>query len=199
MLMDAIYKKYLTTMALIWTGCFVVFLFVYMLVLAPQHNQKERLEKHLAKQKKIYEVASKLTDKQNRDKLNEELDALKERLNQFVVNFEDAANLTFDIRQVAKENNTSAFTIRTRIAGLNQKKAKFEYIQQNQIELDFTSGFTEFATFLNALERHKPVVFVDRFSIVRSELSNSGHQVDMNLSVLVKKREREDERIGLAG
>ena len=197
--MDAICKKYLTTMTLIWTGCFVMFLFVYMLMLAPQHNQKEHLEKHLAKQKKIYEVASKLTDKQNRDKLNEELEALKERLNQFVVNFEDAANLTFDIRQVAKENNTSAFTIRTRIAELNRKKAKFEYIQQNQIDLDFTSSFTEFATFLNALERHKPVVFVDRFSITRSEESTLGHKVDMNLSVLVKKRENKEERIGLTG
>lgn len=197
--MDAICKKYLTTMALVWTGCFVVFLFVYILVLAPQHNQKERLEKQFAEQKKTYEVASKLTDKQKQNKLNEELEALKERLNRFVVNFEDAANLTFDIRQVAKENNASVFAIRTQIARQNQKKTKFEHIRQNQIDLDFKSDFTEFATFLNALERHKPVVFVDSFSITRSEVSASGHKVDMNLSVLVKKLEKENKIIGLTG
>jgi len=197
--MDAICKKYLTTMALIWMGCFVVFLSVYVLVLAPHHNQKVRMDKQLAEQKKTYEDVSKLTDKQRRDELNEELEALKGHLSQFVVNFEDAANLTFDIRQIAKENNASAFSIQTRIAELNQKKAKFEHIQQNQIELDFTSDFTEFAIFLNALERHKPVIFVDRFSIVRSEKSDSGHQVDMNLSVLVKKQENKEERIGLTG
>ena len=197
--MDTVCKKYLTRMAQIWVGCFMVFLFVYMLVLAPQHIQKERLEKQLTEQKETYEVASKLTDKQKRNKLNEKLETLKGRLNQFVVDFEDAANLTFDIRQIANENNTSAFTIRPRIAELNQKKAKFEHIQQNRIDLDFKSDFTEFAIFLNALERHKPVVFVDSFSITRSKVSASGHKVDMSLSVLVKKREKEEGRIGLTG
>jgi len=42
---------------------------------------------------------------------------------------------------------------------------------------------------LNTIERHWPVVFVEKFSISRSKQDDSEHPVTMNLTVFVKKKQ----------
>ena len=49
--MNPLYKKYFTTVALIWASCFMIFFFVYMLVLAPQIKSKKQIDKQLAEKK----------------------------------------------------------------------------------------------------------------------------------------------------
>ena len=51
----------------------------------------------------------------------------------------------------------------------------------------------KFAAFLNALERSRPVIFIDKFQIIRSRDSNSNHTVDMKLAVLVGKNGKPEE------
>ncbi len=52
-----IYRKYLTTAALIWAACFMLFFFVYMLVLRPQRGSKKQVENKLTEKKQMYESA----------------------------------------------------------------------------------------------------------------------------------------------
>ena len=57
--MKSIYRKYFAIAALVWAGCFILFLFVYMFVLAPQKRSKEHFEKQFAEKKQIYNSAQK--------------------------------------------------------------------------------------------------------------------------------------------
>jgi len=182
--MKPAYKKYITTVALIWTGCFVLFLFFYVTVMSPQKNNKNQLDKQLAEKKQIHESAMKAAQEETKIQIKEQMEEYHNRSNDFVAEQGALANLTFDISQLSKENRLASFSIKTadiqEITGCN-------FIAQNQIFVSFTAGFNQFAAFLNALERHRPVVFVDKFTITRSEQDVSASQVSMELSVFVRK------------
>jgi len=189
--MKSMYKKYLTKVALIWAGCFVLLFFVHMLMLAPQGKSKKQIKKQLVEKQQIYESLLKATREETKIQLNEQIERLRHDLGNFVIDFEDSANLTFDISQIANEKEVASFSIKTQ----EKKKRRdstipdYEYISEDHIDVSFTSGFNQFAALLNALERNRPVVFVDRFTIARSKEGNSGHQVNMDVSVIVRKRQ----------
>ena len=177
--------------AAIWMGCFILFLFVYMLLLAPQERSKKQIEKQLADKKQIYNSAVEAAQEETKLKLDEEIKQLQRGLKSFVIDSEDLANLIFDIGQIASEKAVTSFRIKTKDSrqGSGLEIPNCNYIYENQINIGFTAGFNQFAGFLSALERHRPIVFVDKFAITRSEQDSSGHQVNMNLAVFARKRQ----------
>lgn len=183
------YKKYFTTIALIWAGCFVLFFLIYMLVLMPQKKSKIQIENQFAEKKKIYDSALKASQNETKNRLNEQIKNLENRLKDFVINFEDSAGLTFDISQIAKAKGVTSFGIRSGNDRRDSEIPDCSYICENRINIDFNAGFNQFAAFLNALERYRPVIFVDKFAITRSDRHSSDHKVDMSLAVFVKKQQ----------
>ena len=173
---------------LIWACCFAFFLIVYMLVLVPQAKTKKIIKKKLTKKKLLLERVQQITQKETRLKLNEQIDDLRDELRNYVIDFDDTADVTFDISRIANDKKVNSFNIKSRNRGQKASETNNKYIYVNNFDVSFTSGFVQFATLLNTLERHRPVIFVDRFHIVRSEENNSEHQADMNLAVFVRKR-----------
>ena len=185
------HKKYLTTAGLIWAACFVVFLLAYMLVLGPQKNYKNHIENELDEKKQVYESALRAARKETKIRLNEQIERLRSRLKDFVIDFEDSGNLTFDISQIANEKKVASFSSKVKKSRGLSTKTDYKYIYENQIVISFIGDFNQFATFLNALERHRPVIFVDKFAITRSGQDNSVYKVSLNVAALVKKQQDE--------
>jgi Tfp pilus assembly protein PilO len=181
------YKKHFTTVALIWAGCLVLFVIAYMIVLAPQQKSKKQVEKQLTETKQMYGSAQKAGQEETKTRLNEEIENLRNKLKDFTVDFEDSSNLTFDISQIANEKKVGSFSIKMKEDNKGPAGKDLKHLQENQIDLNFEGDFNQFATFLNSLERHRPVVFVDNFKITRSQQENSGHKVNMRLAVFVRK------------
>jgi hypothetical protein len=153
--------------------------------MSPQRKNRKQLEKQLDGKKQMYESAIKAAQTETQAKLNEEIEQLRNRLRDFAVDSEDSTNLTFDISQIAAEKAVSSFNISSKKEGSNAQKKKNIY--ESYIYIGFSAmDFRQFAILLNALERHKPVIFVDKFSITRSR-SSSGYPVKMNLAVFVRK------------
>ena len=182
------YKKYLTTAGLIWAACFVVFLLVYVLVLGPQKNRKKRVEGELAEKKQIYESALTASQKETKARLNGQIEHLRNRLKDFVVDFDDSANLTFEISQIANDKKVASFSIKGKESSVLSGEPVSKYISENHIVISFTGGFNQFATFLSALERHRPVLLVDKFAITRSGQEDSIFRVSLNLAAFVRKQ-----------
>jgi len=187
--MEPIYKKYLTSVGLIWTSSLIMLLLVNVFLLAPQRNSKRELEKELTDKKRLYESALKMSQQETRTQLNKQVEDLRGELRNFVADSEESANLTFDISEIANEKNLTGFSIKSGDSHAAAAMSKCNYIAEDQIDVSFTGGFNEFAIFLNALERHQPVVFVNRFTITSPEESGSRPQVNMDLSVLVRKKQ----------
>ena len=187
--MKSIYRKYFVSVALIWTGCFVLFLLVYMLVLVPQNRCRKQVEKQLAERKQTYDFAMEVSQEKSKNQLKERLEHLRNNLNDFAIDFDDSANLTFDISQIASKKGVGLFSIKTRDDRRVSAISNCNHIYESHIDISFTAGFNQFAAFLNAMERHRPVVFVDKFTITRSDKDDSDHQVNMSLAVFVRKRQ----------
>lgn len=187
--MKSIYRKYFAVLALMWIGCFVLFLFVYMFVLTPQKKTKKQIQKQLDEKKQMYDAAQRAAQEETKIRLNERVEHLRNELKNFAIDFENSADLTFDISQIANEKKVDSFSIRTKDDRRGSALPNSDYISENHIDVSFTAGFNQFATFLNALERHRPVVFVDKFTITRSRQGDSGHQVKMKLAVFVRKQQ----------
>lgn len=187
--MKPIYKKYITTTALVWSGSLIVFVFVYMLALSPQQRARKIIEAQLAEKKQICESATKAAQKETRLKLSQQIESLKAKLQNFALDFEDTTNLTLDISRIANEKNLNLFSIKTRDS---KEIPNASHLYENKVYVSFTGGYRQFATFLNTLERHRPVVFIDKFAISRSNRDGAGTDKDINmtLAVLVQKPEQ---------
>jgi len=189
--MKPIHKNYLTTVSLIWSAFVVLFIIAYLFLLAPQRKTKKQIEQQLAEKEKIYNSAREMAQEETKIKLNEQVKSLQNTLKDFVIDFEDSANLTFDISQIANEKNVDSLSIKTRDKQKHRDttKSTLEYIQENHTDISFTASFNQFAALLNALERHqRPVIFVDNFSIMHSRKNITGNEAAMNISFFVKKR-----------
>ncbi len=184
--MKLIHKKYLITTALIWVCCFILFFFAYMLVLAPQAKSKKQTSEQLAEKKQVYDSALKAAHEETRIRINKEIEHLRNKLKDFVVDSEDSTNLTFDISQIANEKRVGSFSVKSKDDHRGSEIPNCKHVRQSHIDVSFTADFSQFATFLNALERHRPFIFVDKFTIARSDREDSDHKVGMNLSVFVR-------------
>ena len=185
-----VHKKYLLTSGVIWAACFVIFLLAYMLIVRPQKNSKKLIESKLAEKRKVYESALKAAKEETRIRLNEQIENLRSRLQDFVADFEDSVNLTFDLSQIADEEKVASFgskVISNR--GLTMKKDEYKYIRENQINISFAGDFKQFATFLNTLERHRPVIFVNKFTLTRSARDESVYLVNLSVTAFVRKQQ----------
>lgn len=185
--MKSIYRKYFKIGILFWAVCFIVLLLSYLLVLAPQERRRRMTEKKLADTKLLAQSAREAAQERNKNMLLDQLSKSGNRLKDFVIDQENANNLTFVIGGISSDLKLNSFSsIFTGSEG-TVKTDNYKHIIARQISVNFNSSFNKFAVFLNTMERSRPVIFVDTFSITRSGESDSGHKVDMKLAVLVGK------------
>jgi len=185
------HKRYLMTAGIIWAACFVVFLLAYIVMLGPQRKYEKSIENKLTERKQVYESALKAAQKETKIRLNEQIERLQSRLEDFVIDFENSANLTFDISQIANDKKVASFSIKSKDGWGPSTISEAKYIRESHIVISFIGDFNQFATFLNALEKHRPVLFVDKFSITRSGQDDSAYQVSLNVAAFVKKQQSE--------
>jgi len=187
-----IYRKYLTRAAIVWAACLVLFVLAYILVLGPQKSGRKRLESTLAEKKDLYELAQIATQEQTKIRLNEQIEGLRDTLKNFVVDLDDSANLTFDIGRIANEEDVSSFSIKNKDKQGISEIPDCNNICENHIDISFIAGFNQFATFVNALERHQPVLFVNELTISRSNKGESTYQVSLDIAAFVRKQQEKE-------
>jgi Tfp pilus assembly protein PilO len=187
--MKPVYGKYIKTVAKIWAVCFGLLALAYMFVLVPQKKSLTLIGRQLFVGKQQYESAKQASHEEYQLKQREEIELLESKLRDFVVGREGSDNITFDISQIAKQKKVDDFSIKhleKNKRGVGDK-LECDFISESYISVSFTGEFDQFAKLLNALERHRPAVFVDEFSISRSRKEGSAHAVEMEMAIFVKK------------
>jgi len=187
-----IYRKYLTRAAIVWAACLVLFILVYILVLGPQKSSRKHLESTLTEKKQLYEFAQRATQEQTKIRLNEEIESLQDTLKVFVIDHEDSTNLTFNIGQIAYKEKVSSLSIKSKERRGVLAIPDCNSISENHIDISFIAGFNQFATVVNALERHQPVLFVNEFTISRSNKDDSTYQVTLDVAAFIKKQQERE-------
>ena len=183
------YRKYILAMGIVWAASLVVFTLVYYVVIAPQLKVKNQVLKESTEKKQQFESALSAAQEENKKKLAVEVEELKTRLSDYVSEYEESANLTFSISRIAADKQVSDFTVKTSEQSRVQDALTANNLQENRIEIGFASDFLQFASFLNTIERHQPVVFVDRFRVQHDSQSGTANKVEMSLSFFVRKKQ----------
>lgn len=183
------YKEYFIVSAFVWAACFILFIVAYLLVIGPQNKQRKKVESELNNFTQMYEFAQKAAQEETKSKLKNEIELLQDRLTNFVVDLKRAEDLTFDISQIANENKVDSFSVESKDMRATLGVADRNNISESYITVSFTAGFNEFAGFLNSLERHRPVLFVNEFSLVRSNKDNSVYNVTLDVAAFVRRQQ----------
>jgi hypothetical protein len=181
------YKKYLRISALMWGICLAAFAMVYFSVIGPSYEQKRKLEKELDESRRDYELALKAGREDTKARLDEEIKSLQDKLDIFVLDYKSAADLTFDISRIAGESKISSFDIQKDDIKASSAFTDPNNLFEKHVKVSFTAGFREFAEFLNTLERHQPVLFINDFKLSRQNKDNGGYQVSLDIAALVRK------------
>jgi len=182
------YKKYLKISALILIVCMAAFGLLYFLLIGPQNENQRNIETRLMQCKQEYSLAKIASKEENQALIREEIGNLKNKLNNFVLDNKNEADLTFDISQIANECELSSFSIQSSDVERNSESSEPNNVFEKSIKVSFMAGFEDFAIFLNTLERHKPVLFVNKFMLSRQNNSNANYQVTVDLAALVCKQ-----------
>jgi hypothetical protein len=186
--MKSIYGKYFRIGVIFWSVCFIVLFFSYLLILAPKEKLRMMTDKELEDTKSLVQSAIEAADEKNKTKLISLLTDSGSKLKEFVIDEENADSLPLDIGRISGDVKLDGFSSNYSSGSVQTTRTdNFKHITPRQISVNFNSSFNKFAVFLNNLERRRPVIFVDTFSITRSAESDSSPEVDMKLAVLVSK------------
>jgi Tfp pilus assembly protein PilO len=162
---------------------------IHVLVLGPLNRSIKKLDSELNKKRNTYEFAQNAAREESRKKILKQIEDLRKKLNSFVTDFEDSANLTFDISQIAREKNVASLNVENKNKLTTTDETDSTNISESHINISFTTGFNQFAAFMNALERHQPVLFVNEFRLSRSNHNKSAYQITIDVAALIRKQQ----------
>jgi hypothetical protein len=182
-------RKNLIIAGLVWGVSLVVFIPAYLFVIKNQEEQLTSLKNEIILLQVDSDQARIATSDSAKENLNKEIENLKMKLGNFVIdanNIQDLASI--DIINMARNIGLEEFHIDpwkgVDVAAFNDCK----YVFGQTMIVSFSSSFTGFAKFINMLERYKTTIFVDSFSITRSSDEKAKHKINMNLAVLIAKQ-----------
>ena len=182
------YKKHLVTGVSVWGVCLFIFALAYLLVLMPLKDSQERADNLITQKKETYESALKAAQEEEKSKQLKQIELLQDNVGDFAIDYENSANLTFDISQMANDKNVTMFNIKGNDNNKTSAIPNCSYINEGHLNIDFDAEFNQFAIFLNDLERHRPVLFIDTFSINRSGQDDASYQASLDVAVFVIKQ-----------
>lgn len=185
--MDPTYRRYFKTVSLIWAACIGILALLYVFALLPQEKTIANTEAELTGKKFEYKVAQSDGGEKIRAYLRQQLEDSENDLSNYATDLAEAGQLQLAITQAIREIGVGMFRNLGKTAEAYAKIDNCYYIGEIYFTVSFTADFKQFVRLINVLERHKPVVFVDKFRIVRSRKAQQTHKVEMTLSIFVKK------------
>jgi len=179
-------KRYLVALGIWWALCIAVMLGLGVLVVLPQEERLADLEGQINDVAQRLAHAQEAGKPQTQARVQAEMTELKQRLADFTVRADSASSLTFQIGQLADMIQLKDLTSK-RKEGLSQDKLEgFQNLGEVWLEVAFKGDFWQFAQFINRLERHEPVVFVETFNIKRDIRGGQAREAEVSLCFLVQ-------------
>jgi len=187
--MQKSFKKRFKFIHLVWLSSFALALFIYFITITPQIKIKKQIALQLVDKEKKFSSIFKINNAQAVNELNRQMQQWRDDIKEYVISDEDLAGLTFDISQIAKDTQVDAFSITSQDVYTNKKNDNKNYVFEKMMKVSFKTDFNKFAAFLNTVERHRPVIIINEFSIENTEHDAMANQVNMIISVYIKKKQ----------
>jgi len=182
-------KKYIISAASVCIGGLALLGLLHLFVIEPKVALADELENQILAKKAEYKTVTEIADSSAKEALEQKFKTVCDRFDSFVVKNNGVSSLALHIKQIAGEIGVEDFSSKNKTIRSYEKIGRHERIEAGRILVDFKGSFAQFAEFVNKLERNKPVVFVDTFTIKRAIDSKSKHSFSMVLIFFVKKKQ----------
>lgn len=185
--------------AAVWGGTVPLLIVLYLLLLVPQNRRLRQLQVELEEKKLAFTGAEAAATEQARAERNQRIDKLRQKLGTFVAEPDQLDELTFSIRRIATEAQVEGFAIKEGMrSSYLAPMPDGEHIAHGSTNIAFASTFDRFASLVNSLERHRPVVFVEELTISIPPQTAALPQVEMVLTFFVRKPAQDKTGAGAA-
>jgi Tfp pilus assembly protein PilO len=181
-------SRYTIITAILWAVSVIVLGGGYFLFHAPQQAEFLRLKNQCAESQTALEQAQLAAQDQTKAKQKQRCEEVSQLISGFSTQQDAVTELVFEIGRIANELHLSEFSSKNQKQKNYSTVGKSELVSEVWLEVDFQASFEQLAQFVNQLECHSPVVFVEEVSFRRGPQSDKGHKMSLQLSFLAETR-----------
>jgi hypothetical protein len=185
--MNTVHKKYIVTAFLVWAGSAVILGAAYFVLMSSRVAEYEAIKQKLAAKETEYKHAIDANVPGRAEQIAQQLEAQQQILGDFVADREQTANLIFAISQLAQARNIVSPSVKDRGKSTGSILEDCPHLWKKQFDVQFKSGFPEFFSMLHAVESHRPVMFVETFSIIPDNQEENANDVRFDISILARQ------------
>lgn len=181
-------KRYWMGVGAVWLVWLAVTGAGWLLVLTPQQAQYAQVHKKLKVGGDEVELARRASLETTRQHQTDALDQLEDEMARYAIDPVWQDRLVFEVSRVASELELSDYAGRIR-RDLEKPLRDLKLpVERVFLDVTFRGSFEGFARFMNSLERHRPVLFVENASFERlPDEKGDLHKAELLLSILVQK------------
>lgn len=187
MIINKFHKKCLRRFAILCSCTFFVLLIFHIFFVKPINNELKDIEQLHADTARSYEIVLDASSAEGKKRLIEQIEQVKGKWKNFVIEQDEVSALIFFITNKAKENKLDLFSCKDSGAYFGEPIPGCKQISEKEIKVSFEAEFHNFVSFISELEMRRPVMFINAFSILNSFDENRSHKSDITLKTFVKK------------
>lgn len=183
-----VHKSYLAKTTIVWTAMVLLCMSAYGLFLMPQNRKVQDLDRQFNLMDQQMRMSQAEGTPEAKSRLRNELLVTHNQIKEFAIDPVYSSSLSLNIGRLAGHAGVSGFSSKSTTNQPYRDIQNCERIGYQSIDVSFKGSFNHFATFLSSLERHQPVILIDRFRIIQSLRREQDHDVSMVLAVLINKK-----------
>lgn len=186
--MPAIFKnrKYWIAAGCVWGPWLMLVLGFYWLVLVPQEQRYKAVHQELAASSDQVSMARMASQPESRQRQEELLANLRERIEEFLVPAGQQDKILFEISRLANTYGLSEYAGKIRENDWSDESSQQPKIKRICMNISFRGSFQQFASFINALERSRPAVFVESAAIQQARQQSKQHSANLLVTFFIQ-------------
>lgn len=189
-------SRYTLITAAVWVVSVLVLGGGYVLSYAPQQAMLLQVKNQCAESQMALESAQLAAQEKIKAKQQQQCEEAEQLIADFSARQDAVTELVFEIGRIAtNELGLYDFSSKSQKQKAYPTVGKSKLVSEGWLKVDFEATFNQFAQFLNQLERHNPVVFVEEVAFQRGTHQTRGHKISLELSFLTQT---EDKKVAAA-
>lgn len=180
-------SKYAIVNLAVWASAVVFVGGGYLLLYQPQAIELAQVQKQYTESQSELEQARLAARDQTKEKMKQQYEETDRLISEFSTGQEKMTEVVFQIGQIANDLRLAEFSSKNEKKNDQSTVGKSETLDEGWFNVEFFATFNQFAEFINRLERHCPVVFVEEIGFRRGTSQSKGHAVSLRLSFLAEK------------
>ena len=180
------FSRHTIVTAAVWAVSVIVLGGGYFLLYAPQRADLRQLKNECAESQTALEQAQVTAQDQTKAKQKQQCEEVGQLISGFSTQQDAVTGVVFEIGRIANELRLSEFSSKNQKQQNYSTVGKSKLVSEVWLDVDFQATFEQFAQFINRLESHSPVVFVEEVSFQRGSQNAHRHKASLRLSFLAK-------------